>query len=412
MRPGLDLFLHALYKNTFRTYCTPDWRSKTLLSIFAQNMATTRTDHQHVRKGQAGQDHLLNKGEAMLVIRPIEPEDYPALYTIAEESGVGFTSLPLNEEILQDKIATSKESFAKNITQPGQENYLFVLEDQATGEIVGTTAIVASVGMSSPFYHYHRSVVVHASQELGVHNKMEVLILCNHYTGCTEICTLFLREPYRSGTNGRLLSKSRFLFLADFPERFSNKVIAEMRGYSDENGQSPFWGWLGENFFKIDFARADYLVGMGNKVFIAELMPKYPLYVNLLSKQARDAISQVHPKTKPALRLLEKEGFKHVGYIDIFDGGPTVEAELTELNSIRNSRLKVARIGDVAEDEELYLISNRGLENYRCTIAPVKVLEHDRVLLSQQLADALQISEGDSVRIVAVDGYYRERYRL
>ncbi|MFP8965346.1 arginine N-succinyltransferase [Pokkaliibacter sp. CJK22405] len=348
----------------------------------------------------------------MLVIRPIRSEDFPALYDIAEESGAGFTSLPLNEDILKAKIKKSQDSFAKSLKEPGEENYLFVLEDLTTGEIVGTTAIVSSVGLSAPFYHYHRSTVVHASQELGVHNKMEVLILCNHYTGCTEVCTLFLREPYRKGMNGRLLSKSRFLFLADYPERFSNKVIAEMRGFTDDSGQSPFWGWLGENFFKIDFARADYLVGMGNKVFIAELMPKYPLYVNLLSPEARNAISQVHTKTRPALRLLEKEGFKHLGYIDIFDGGPTVEAELGQLNSIRNSRLCAVRIGELDDEDESYLMSNRQLENYRCVIASMRLLEHDRVLIDQQTADALNVKEGDSVRVVAVDGYYKERYRL
>ncbi|MFB9884866.1 arginine N-succinyltransferase [Balneatrix alpica] len=349
----------------------------------------------------------------MLVIRPITQEDYPALYEIAVESGVGFTSLPVNEEILHNKIDCSQESFAKAINEPGEESYLFVLEDTDSGEIVGTTAISSGVGLSAPFYHYHRSVVVHASQELSIHNKMEVLILCNHYTGSTEVCTLYLKEPYRQGTNGRLLSKSRFLFLADFPERFSSRVIAEMRGYSDEKGNSPFWSWLGEHFFKMDFARADYMVGMGNKVFIAELMPKYPLYVNLLSPEAKAAISQVHPKTAPALRLLEKEGFKHVGYIDIFDGGPTVEAELSQINSIRNSRLKVVKVGKVDEKlGEPHLISNRQLKDYRCGIDTIQVIEHDRVIISPKLAETLQLQDGDSARIVAVDGYYRERYRL
>ncbi|MFN3589050.1 MAG: arginine N-succinyltransferase, partial [Spirosomataceae bacterium] len=50
-----------------------------------------------------------------------------------------------------------------------------------------------------------------------------------------------------------------------------------------------------------DFPTADYLTGIGQKVFIAELMPKYPIYVSLLSKEAQAVIGKVHEKTRPAL---------------------------------------------------------------------------------------------------------------
>ena len=68
--------------------------------------------------------------------------------------------------------------------------------------------------------------------------------------------------------------------MAEFRERFADRVIAEMRGVSDEKGNSPFWQWLEEHFFSVDFPTADYLTGIGQKVFIAELMPKYPIYVS------------------------------------------------------------------------------------------------------------------------------------
>ena len=69
--------------------------------------------------------------------------------------------------------------------------------------------------------------------------------------------------------NGRLLSKARFLFMAEFRDLFGDKVIAEMRGMSDEQGRSPFWESLGRHFFKMEFSQADYLTGVGNKSFIA-----------------------------------------------------------------------------------------------------------------------------------------------
>ncbi|WP_024609240.1 arginine N-succinyltransferase, partial [Pseudoalteromonas sp. TAB23] len=223
----------------------------------------------------------------MMILRPIQQNDYSALLKIAHESGHGFTSLPLNEELLQKKIDHSVSSFAKQTSQPGDEGYLFVLEDSETGDVVGTSAIEAAVGLDDAFYHYHLSKVIHSSRTLDVYKAVDILTLCNDYTGATELCTLFLKDGYRKNCNGKLLSKARFMFIKQHQERFAQTVIAEMRGVSDENGSSPFWQWLEEHFFSMDFPTADYLTGIGQKVFIAELMPKYPIYVNLLSKDAQ-----------------------------------------------------------------------------------------------------------------------------
>ena len=348
----------------------------------------------------------------MMLIRPISADDFPALLAIAEESGVGFTSLPLNEEILQQKINNSLQSFARELDQPGDESYLFILEDTETGDIVGTTAVATGVGTKEAFYHYHREKVVHSSRELNVHNQMEVLTLCNHYTGSTEVCTLYLRESYRKGTNGRLLSKCRFLFMAEFSKRFSPKVIAEMRGVSDSKGHSPFWEWLGEHFFSMDFPKADYLVGLGNKVFIAELMPKYPLYVNLLSDEAQAVIGEVHDKTRPALRLLEKEGFRHEGYIDIFDGGPTVECPLEEIHSVRHSRRLTATLAPMDKEPQQCLVCNTDLKNFRATLCELTIDNDGIASMSAQTAKGLQVAEGDELRIIELEGIYPQRRRL
>ena len=118
---------------------------------------------------------------------------------------------------------------------------ILVAEDTETGEVMGTTALDAAVGLSSPFYTYLLGKQVHSSPKLGIYNVVETLTLTNDYTGVSELCTLFLREQARQGSNGRLLSKCRFLFLAEFPELFDRRVLAEMRGVSDDNGNSPFW---------------------------------------------------------------------------------------------------------------------------------------------------------------------------
>ncbi|CAG9298230.1 arginine N-succinyltransferase [Celerinatantimonas diazotrophica] len=336
----------------------------------------------------------------MLVVRPIKQSDFAALFAMADESGVGFTSLPVDEPLLRDKIAHSLRSFAGE-SEP-ERFFLMVAEDSETGEVVGTSAIDAAVGLTTPFYTYHLGKVVHASRSLNVYNVVETLTLSNDYTGVTELCTLFLREAYRSGNNGRLLSKCRFLMLAEHPEVFHPTVIAEMRGVSDEQGNSPFWQWLEQHFFSVDFPTADYLTGVGRKEFIAELMPKHPIYVNLLSEQAQSVIGQVHSKTIPALKLLQGEGFQNRGYVDIFDAGPTIECRLDNIRSVAQSQKVHVVIGDVIGGDEM-LLANTNISQFRACVDKVNLnTKRAEVTITAATGKALRVNEGDPLRLVAV----------
>jgi arginine N-succinyltransferase len=336
----------------------------------------------------------------MKFIRPIEQKDYPALHQIAVESGIGFTSLPVNEGLLKSKIERSINGFSTDVEQPGNQSYLFVMEDSETGEVVGTSGIEATVGLDDAFYHYHCGQVVHASRELNIHNTVDILTLCNDYTGVSEICTLFLKEKARKGSNGRLLSKFRFLFMIEHQHRFSETVIAEMRGVSDEKGESPFWQWLDEHFFSMDFPTADYLTGIGDKVFIAELMPKYPIYVSLLSPEAQAVIGQVHEKTRPALQLLQQEGFSCRGYVDIFDAGPTVEANLQHIRTAQASRKMAVKVDtSAAQDGELCYVINTSVKDFRAKTARVWVDAEGQIAnITQASAELLGVKDGDMIR--------------
>jgi arginine N-succinyltransferase len=336
----------------------------------------------------------------MIIVRPIKKSDLKSLHQIAIDSGHGFTSLPVNEQLLQQRISHTEASFAKEVTQPGNEGYLFVMEDTDTGKVVGTSGIEAAVGLDDAFYHYHLGKVVHSSRELNIYNTVETLSLCNDYTGASEICTLFLSDSHRKNNNGRFLSRFRFLFIAEHTERFSDTIIAEMRGVSDEKGRSPFWNWLEEHFFSMDFPTADYLTGIGKKEFIAELMPKYPIYVNLLSKEAQEVIDKVHPQTVPALRLLEAEGFARRGYVDIFDAGPTVESHVNSIRTVNQSK-RCQVIIDEVQSTDNYIICNSKVENFRATQAPLSLRDTaNQVVINQEVADALMVSAGDWVRII------------
>lgn len=339
-----------------------------------------------------------------MIIRPIREDDFDALHNIAVESGVGFTSLPNNIELLRGKIERSVASFKTHATSPGEELYLFVMEDEQTGQVVGTSGVEAAVGLDDPFYSYHHGKVVHSSRELKVHNEVETLTLCNDYTGVSEICTLFLAESARGGVNGRVLSRFRFLFMAEHREKFSEKVFAEMRGVSDTNGSSPFWEWLEEHFFSLDFPTVDYLTGVGQKVFIAELMPKYPIYVNLLSKAAQAVIGEVHEKTRPALKLLQAEGFTKSGYVDIFDAGPSVEAKVDNIRTVRASqRLPVEISSSISDEQADFLAINTKLNDFRAISLALQInAEKHVVQISEQAAKRLKVSNGEPIRFIPI----------
>lgn len=315
-----------------------------------------------------------------MIIRPIANRDLDTLFQIATESGPGFTSLMPDKDALVRKIAHSMASFERQVTSPGDEHYLFVLEDETTGDIMGTTGIEANAGHTRPLYHFRRNTVTHHSRDLGLRRSVETLTRCNHYTGFSEICSLYLRPEFRRANAGKLLSQVRFLFMALHPERFSAKVIAEMRGVSNAAGQSPLWDWLKAHFVDMEFGRATHLVGTGYTNFIEELMPSHPLYTCLMSPDARAVLSQVHSHTRPALRILETEGFQHKGFIDLLDGGPTVECALADIRSVKSSlgcRIKVDNTtggtnrsyeSTSHRQSEPTLITNTATSNFRATV--------------------------------------------
>ena len=287
----------------------------------------------------------------MFHVRPIARNDLPEVLALTERTGTGLTTLPANRERLSARIERSLASFEGTSTR-ADACYVLVLVDSAEDRVVGIAAIEAAVGLEEPWYNYHVGTLVHASRALDVYTAAPTLFLANDHTGHTELCSLFLDEAFRHGKNGPLLAKSRLLFIAEFADRFAPKVIAELRGKLDDEGRSPFWEGLGRHFFAMEYSTADYLTGIGQKSFIAELMPRYPVYVNLLPAAAREVIGEVHADTQAARAMLEQEGFRYEGYVDIFDAGPTLECFRDDIRAVRRSRVLPVVLGADGETAE------------------------------------------------------------
>lgn len=339
----------------------------------------------------------------MMIIRYIEPKDVNDLYLLAQKAGFGLTSLQPNMEKLAARIERACKTVADELSKADQV-YLFVLEDTELNKVVGVCGIEVALGLKEPWYNFHVGTQVHASEPLSVYKALPTLYLSNDHTNCSELCTLFLDPDYRLNKNGKFLSKVRFLFLSAFRQYFEETIVAEMRGYSDANGQSPFWNAVGHKFFDIEFTKADYLSGVGQKAFIAELMPRHPLYVDMLPDDAKAAIGIVHPNTRPAYNLLLEEGLRYKGYVDIFDGGATLQADIENLRAIKESQSVVVQIEqpeNIAVGDEPYIVANDDYENYRAILVYSKPYKEELQLTKKQ-AEQLNAESGCLVRVLSV----------
>jgi len=329
-----------------------------------------------------------------MILRPVQVTDLPALLALARLAGRGLTPL-VDEERLTHRLRGVKGTVRDQV-EPADSDYRFALADDDQ-QVLVVSAISAAIGLREPWYNYRVGLTVNASPNLGISRQIPTLFLNNEMTGQSELCSLFLRPDQRRGSNGRLLSLGRLLLAAEFPHLFGEKLIAELRGSADEKGCSPFWDSVGRHFFKMDFSHADHLSGLGNKAFIAELMPRQPLYACLLTEQAQAVIGKPHPDAEPALRILTAEGFSHQGYIDIFDAGPVIEAPLSTIRTVRDSQ-HLSLVIDTPDDQApIWLIHNRRLENCRITAAPARLTGHS-LLVDRLTAKRLHLQPCTSVR--------------
>jgi arginine N-succinyltransferase len=336
----------------------------------------------------------------MFIIRPIEQKDLDGLMLLLEKSGHGLTTLPKDAEVLRKRIRISERSFFHREDGPGGEDYLFIMEELFTGKLVGVCAIISKIGGFEPYYFYRLEETAHESKLIHVKNKITSLHFHFIHNGPAEMCSLYLHPEFRNSQNGRFLSLSRFLFIAENRKFFEDQVIAEMRGMVNDSGHSPFWDAVGKNFFKIDFPTADYL-SMKNKRFIEELMPKYPIIANLLPEDAQFVIGKVHPNTEPAKKILEQEGFRPSGLVGIFEPGPVLIAEVDSIRSIKESI--VAEIGEISEKpfkSEIFIIA-RTNGNFRAALGEVAKNKDGTYKIAGVTAAALKLRLGDKIRFVS-----------
>jgi arginine N-succinyltransferase len=332
-------------------------------------------------------------------VRPAAGEDFAAIYEMAKLTGGGFTNLPPDRATLVQKLARSEESFSRAEDSQSDDLYVFVLEDPEAGSIRGTCQVFGQVGVRQPFFSYHLSTLTQSSPELGKTFRNQMLSLTTDLEGSSEVGGLFLHPQARAGGWGSLIARSRYLFIKQHRARFGDRILAELRGVMDEAGNAPFWDGLAGRFFDMTFPEADEFNAVHGTKFIADLMPRTPIYVSLLSETARAVMGQPHPSGRAALRMLQDEGFVFDRYVDIFDGGPTVTARTDDVRTIHESEEEtIVEIG--AGGKMKMLLAHGRLKEFKACCASVKRVGRKGICIDPEAAELLGVKEGDKVLAV------------
>ena len=335
-------------------------------------------------------------------VRPATPDDFPAIYKMAKLTGGGFTNLPPDKTTLIEKLGHSGASFDREDDEQRGDLYVFVLEDK-NGAIRGTCQVFGQVGVNQPFYSYHLSTLTQSSPELGKTFRNQTLTLTTDLEGSSEVGGLFLHPESRAGGLGALLARSRYLFMKLHRARFGNRTLAELRGVMDEAGNAPFWDALAGKFFGLTFPDADEFNAVHGTKFIADLMPRTPIYVDLLPESARAVMGQPHPSGRAALKMLEAEGFSFDRYIDIFDGGPTVTCQTDAIRTIKESEAHVvAEIGEGGKQK--VLVAAGRLHDFRACCAQVSRVPKKGLCIDRSTAELLEVKVGDQIVSVPRNG--------
>ncbi len=343
------------------------------------------------------------------LLRPARTEDLPALEHFAAASAFGITTLPPDRALLAERLRRSAAAFAGADAATGEEIYLFVVEDLVRGEPVGTSGIAASAGFRERFYSYRNEYVVHASPTLGASNRTHTLHLCHDLTGVTLLTSFYIEPDYAATPAPQLLSRGRLLFVAQFADRFSDRIAAESPGLADDSGRCPFWDAVGRRFFDMDYPSVERLAVGRSKSFIAELMPHSPIYVPLLPEEAQSllpeeaqwAIGQLHPVGELPFSILADEGFDPDTYVDIFDGGPTAHARVALLRTVAASReVRVADTAAAASPARRgwQLAASTRRDAFRATLLPASARARP-VSLTPAAAIALGVYAGETLRV-------------
>lgn len=268
------------------------------------------------------------------VIRAAVPSDLPDFFELATVAGAGFTSLPINEALLAERLEGSKRAFF------GENGTLMLaLEDLDASRVIGCAAIKIGGKVRSDFLNFL------------VDDDQESLLPTPLYSELTEVGSLLVHPDYRQFGVGRWLAQSRYLLIAGDIPRFGDHLFSELRGIINDNHHSPFYDGVLAAYFKMSYQEADYLCTHGRQAELNAMLPSSPISTDRIGEAAEASIGRPHQDGMKALWFLEDEGFRFEGAIDLLDGGPLVSAPSRYVKTIQSSFLTKIAPGSVDQSD-------------------------------------------------------------
>lgn len=357
----------------------------------------------------------------MYVIRDARPADLDGLLRLA--AILNTVNLPNDRDALEGLLELSVRSFSGRLRNPLRREYLFVMEETATGLLVGTSQVIAQHGTrEEPHIFFDVLNEERYSATVDRHFNHTMLRIGFDHDGPTEIGGLVLDPAFRGapGKLGKQLSFVRFVFMAMHPERFRPRVLAELLPPLGDGGRSALWEALGRRFTGMTYLEADR-VSKTNKEFIRGLFPSGLIYASLFDDDAQRVIGEVGPQTEGVKKMLTGIGFTPVGRIDPFDGGPHFEADTTSVWPITKTHMGKVRIvsrstlidapgescdGLLSAERRTVRGKSPPESYFRCIQADFAE-QDDVIAISAETAASLQVVDGDEIFALALARHTR-----
>ncbi len=338
-------------------------------------------------------------------IRGAQPSDEEGLLELA--SHLDTVNLPHDRETVQQILDHAQKSYLGAIKDPKRREYLFVLVDTITGQLLGTSMIFGQLGRrDAPYIYLDVIDEERYSGTLDRHFKHTTLSIGYSYNGPTEIGGLVLLPEFRLRPDrlGQCISYVRFLYMKMHRTSFRDEVLAELLPPLEDDGTSHLWDALGRHFTGMSYQEADRL-SKKNKEFIRSLFPEGTFYASLLPKTAQDVIGKVGVQTRGVEKMLRRIGFRYAERVDPFDGGPHFTAPTDEISLVARARSfkTVSAKGDKLGQRALLGMDLSSSPHFRSVQSECRTHQSGEIELPEDTMAHLGLSEGSEVWGLTLD---------
>lgn len=300
------------------------------------------------------------------IFRLAQTADIDAILEFTSKAREGLTNVPNTRERVAAQV---QESFGTLSEEKEANRLLFVVERD--GVVLGISAIIMKLGGEVPFYNFKRSRHSGRATNPKLAIDYDTLQLTTDFHAYSEVASLFMAEAGRGTGLARLLSSGRFGYIQNNRAAFQDGLMAEILGWTDDQGISPFWKHLASRFIHMNFDNADKLSTI-DKRFIVDLLPALPIMLNLLPPIVSECTGRPHEHSRPAMNMLRSIGFEKTDMCDVFDGGPAVRCQ-TDKTWISRTSTEIESYGDVKGQERVLYFSGKG-KNFRASVGPANLL--------------------------------------